>query len=79
LAFGLKDLCANVAGIAKRKKLIRRVETLVLRRHSIAHEADLNAHGRLRHIALKAVVKQLNDLKLFVDESEKLINKAIQV
>lgn len=77
-AYGLKNFTKDVCGLAKRKQLGRRVENFVLRRHSIAHEADMNAHGRVRTLQHSYVVGQLKDLKLFVDKADELSEKVLK-
>ena len=65
-SIGLSNFCKDSQGLLGRKNLVRRVEILVQRRHSIAHAADLNSHGKPRVINSQRVRKQIEDLELFV-------------
>jgi hypothetical protein len=46
-AYGIPGICENVERKLKRKRLLREIELLVERRHAIAHDGDLNNHGKL--------------------------------
>ena len=69
LCYGLKNLCSNAQKKVKRKNLIRRIELLVERRHKIVHDGDLNSHNRLNKIDHEEVLRQLKDVKVFVDSA----------
>jgi hypothetical protein len=75
LSYGLKDFTKHAVAMCKRRNLWRRIELLVERRHQIAHEADLNAHGKLQRIESKKVRKQIQDLRLFVKSADGLCDK----
>ena len=72
LCYGLKNFCASAQKKAKRKNLIRRVELIVERRHKIVHDGDLNSHHKLNKIDHDEVLRQLKDLKVFVDSAHSI-------
>ena len=75
VCLGLKDFCAKVQARLHRKNLLKRVRTLVERRHKIVHYGDYNQHYRLRPIDVARTRRQLADLQLLVEEAERLLNE----
>jgi RiboL-PSP-HEPN len=73
LVYNITHLCKNSIGLAKRKNLRKRVESLVQRRHRIVHEGDYNSHGKLRKIDPIKIRNSIDDLELFVKKAEELI------
>ncbi len=78
LAYGLKDFSNNAQQLMKRKNLVRRIESMVKRRHAIVHEGDLNDHGGLRVINGKKVWAWMSDLSLFVTGAHKLTERRMK-
>jgi hypothetical protein len=78
LVYGVKDLCKNAQGIARRATLLRRVDVTVLRRHSIVHEGDYNAHGKLRALSNRYATGYVKDIDLLVRSCEAILSKALR-
>jgi RiboL-PSP-HEPN len=74
ISIGLKDLCKNAEKKTGYKSLNTRIEALVLKRHEIAHEADINSHGRIRAIDLAKIKRRIADLSKFVHACDDIIN-----
>ncbi len=77
LSVGIKNFSKNAQKLTKRTNLVRRIELLVERRHVIVHEGDLNKHGRIKKIEVNKVERQIQEVQLFVENSETLINKKL--
>lgn len=77
--YGVKNLCANAQGIAKKKKLLTSVAAAVSRRHSIVHAGDLNAHDRTRPIDDKLAARYIKNIELFVVSCEAMLVKALRI
>ena len=73
LGFGLKDLCANAQKRSTRKTLLRSVELLVERRHSIVHAADHNKHGNVVILDFVEFTKRIQCLSLFITHADSII------
>jgi hypothetical protein len=78
LAFGMKDFCKNAAGIAKSPNLIARVRKVVLRRNAIAHDGDLNSHGKLQPLDPAKSRRAVEDLVRFVSACDTLITRTLR-
>lgn len=78
LAVHLSDFSNNVQRRIKRKALLRSIELLVERRHSIAHQGDMNSHNKPRPLDVKRTYKQIANIGTFVEESDKFIFEAIE-
>jgi hypothetical protein len=79
LAYGLKDFCANVQKLKKRKNLLRSIALLVARRHKIAHEGDLNSHGRVNPIDPDKTRRQITAVLTFVSGADELLQRQMPV
>lgn len=79
LVYGVKDLCKNAEGLAKKKKLLTSVNAAVFRRHSIVHAGDLNAHNKPRSIDNKLATRYVANIELFVEKAEALLVKALKI
>jgi hypothetical protein len=79
LAYNLKDFSANVEKLKRRRTLLKSLATLVLRRHSIAHEGDLNAHGRVRTIDPANTKTRIQDVITFVSGADELLQRQLPV
>jgi len=75
--YGFKEFCSQVEGKARRKRLIGSIQTLVRRRHDIAHKGDLNSHGKLKKLDLSTTKKRVMDVVKFVSTAEELIQKRL--
>ena len=74
-SIGIADFSGNAQKIVKRKNLTATIETLVKKRNCIAHEGDIDTHGKTRAISVKKVENQISCLELFVNGAEELIKK----
>lgn len=79
LVYGVKNLCKNAQGLSTRKKLLTSVDGAILRRHSIVHAGDLNAHDKARPIDAKLTCRYVNNIELFVTKSEELLVKSLNI
>jgi transposase-like protein len=75
---GLHNLTSRVCDKSQKKTLESRVNKAVLRRHSIAHEADLNSHHKTSKIGRKNVNLWLAALKEFVELSDEIIAENLE-
>ncbi len=71
--YGIKDFCEAVQKATRRKQIISSLKILVLRRHKIVHEGDLNSHGRTRPVNVKDTKKRVQDILTFVSKSDEII------
>lgn len=78
LSLGVKDLSRHAQGVAKRKQLLRSVELLVERRHSIVHEADVGKNGKLMRIDGGEIVRRLSHVTVYVQSAAGLIDKTVK-
>jgi hypothetical protein len=74
LAYGLKDFILNVEKSLKQSTYRQVIASLIERRHEIAHNGDYDESGKLRPIESETVKQQIEVLKEFVAQSEKMIN-----
>jgi len=72
-AYGIPNLCEHVERKLGRTQLCRRVDLLVERRHAIAHDGDLNSHGRLMDINATWVKNKLQDVVIFVSTADEIL------
>jgi len=79
LVYGVKDLCRHAEGLSKRKTLLKSVNNVVLRRHSIVHGGDLNSHNRARLISEEMAKRYIKDIDLFVHSAEALLVKSLRI
>ena len=77
IAYKLKDITDMAQGKSGRRTLKRSVEILVERRHKIAHDGDYNSHKKLININATQTRKRINDLKLFVQYLDEIIENRI--
>lgn len=77
LGYGIRKFCQRAQGIAKRKNLIISIRNSVIRRNEIAHEGDINTHGKLQDIDRKQIRRKIQDIVKFVSSSEELLAKAL--
>ena len=69
---GLTKRAAQRSG-RKPETLLKSVEKIIERRHSIVHDGDYNDHNRIRQVT-QADINRINDLKILVDNMEYIIN-----
>ena len=79
LVYGVKDLCKNTQGLAKKKKLLASVNAAVSRRHSIVHAGDLNSHNKPRPIDDKLATRYVDNIGMFVEKADVLLVKALKI
>lgn len=70
-----KSFTASVQGIARRKTLVRSVDSIIKRRHQIVHAGDCNTHGNLNPIAYTTYLRKMRDIQTLVSSSETLLKK----
>ncbi len=78
-AYGLKDFSKCVERTIGRKTIRRSIELLVLRRHQIVHDGDLNSHGKLVPIDGLKMFRRIQDIQKFVEGAESFLNKIIKL
>lgn len=76
LSIGVKNLCLNAQKKTGYSNLNARVEALVLKRHDIAHSADLNSHANPREIDREKIRRRLVDLQRLVEACDDIIDAA---
>lgn len=79
LCYGLRDFCSRIEKLKGRKTLLTSVETLVTRRHKIAHEGDLNSHRRLNGIDPVRTRKRIKDVIDFVSGADEILQRQLPV
>ncbi len=77
LGYGIEDFCCRVQGIANRKNLTASIRKLVERRNEIAHEGDINSHGKLQNINRKRIRRRVEGVVKFVAAAEQLLAKVL--
>ena len=77
--YGVPDLCANAQRHAKKKELLAVVDDAVLRRHSIVHSGDLNAHDKAQPIDDARASRYIQTIELFVTSAEYVIAKSLKI
>jgi hypothetical protein len=77
LAYNITNFSDRVQALRKRRNLLRSVELLIERRHVVAHEGDMNAHGRLRPIQAAEIRRRIEDLQSYVAGADELLQKHI--
>ena len=78
LCFGLKDLCAHAQKRAGRATLLRSVELLVERRHSIVHSGDHNKLGKVVPLDFRLFNTRLHHLNSIVRHADFIITTFAQ-
>ena len=75
--YGIPKICDNVERKLKRKRLLREVELLVERRHAIAHEGDLNSHGKLADLNGTWVRNRVLDVQRLVATVDEILQNQL--
>ena len=65
----------SAQGIARRKTLVKSVDTIIKRRHKIVHSGDYNTHGKLNPIAYSTYIRKMDDIEKLVKSSESLLKR----
>ena len=76
-AYDIPDICENVEKKLKRKRLLREIEILVERRHAIAHDGDLNSHGKLADLNGTWVRNRMLDVQKFVAAVDEILQNQL--
>jgi hypothetical protein len=76
-AYGVLHISRKAAATVPQKTLLKKIQSLVARRHDIVHDADVNSNGKLKPIDPKSIEKALHYLDLFIQASEKYLAKTI--
>lgn len=79
LVYGIKGLCGHAEKHAHKKKLLTSVNGAVMRRHSIVHAGDLNAHNKPRPIDAKLANRYITNVETFVINAEAILAKALKI
>lgn len=77
IAYGITKFTENVEKMSGKKDLIRNINLIVKRRHSIVHTGDLNPNGSTKNLGKSHNIKKIRDVLLFVETSELLLNNII--
>lgn len=72
-AYGFKDFCEEVQKATQRPQIVSSIKKLVLRRHKIVHEGDVNSHGKLQPVNVRDTKKRICAVLKFVSKSDELI------
>lgn len=77
LIYGLKDFSHHVQRLKRRKKLTAAIENLVKRRNKIAHEGDVNSHGRVIPVDPDKTKRRLLGVLTYVSGADELLHKRV--
>lgn len=77
LAFDLKNFTQHIEQLKNRKTLLRSIKNAVNRRHKIAHEGDINSHGKLNPITRNDVRHKLKDIVQFVSGADQILQSQL--
>jgi hypothetical protein len=77
LIYGLKGFSLHVQKLTKRKKLIARIDSLVKRRNKIAHEGDVNSHGKVVPLDPAKAKRGLQHVLAYVSGADELLHKRV--
>ncbi len=77
-AYGIPDLCGHAERKLGRSQLCKRVELLVKRRHEIAHDGDLNAHGKLQDLGSAWVRNKVRDVQQLIAASDEILRNQLK-
>jgi len=77
MSVGLKNLCENAERKTGKKRLRASVKTLVEKRHLIVHDADINAHARIRKVDVDRIEKRITDIEEFVLASDSILENSM--
>ena len=76
-AYGIRSLSTNAEKKLKRKRLCREIELLVERRHVIAHDGDLDKHGKLIPLGATWVRNRIKDVQKFVSACDEILRNQL--
>ena len=77
LIYGLKDFSHHVQKLKKRTKLAAAIENIVTRRNKIAHEGDVNSHGRVVPLDPEKTKRGLQSVLAFVSGADELLHRRV--
>ena len=76
--YSFKNFCEHVARYSQKgERLLLTIRKLVLRRHKIAHEGDLNSHGQPNLADPIEIQRRINAVVLFVSKADELLHKQL--
>lgn len=76
--YGFKNFCEHVTRYSRKgNRLLQTIRKLVLRRHKIAHEGDLNLHGQPTPADPKEFRRRIKAVVLFVSKADELLHKQL--
>ena len=74
---GLSNFCRNIEASLGRKQLLRSIEILIERRHSIVHDGDYNKHGNLRRLNSYRIVSRIRYISIFIEGAEEFLKNSL--
>ncbi|EGQ7692055.1 hypothetical protein D0810_18840 [Vibrio cholerae] len=77
VGFSLKNLSSNAAKKTGYATCLSSIGKLVEKRHQIAHEGDMNKHGKIRKINPQEVQKRFAMLRRFVRAADEIIESKV--
>lgn len=77
LIYGLKDFSCHVQKLKRRKKLLASIDSLVKRRNRIAHEGDVNSHGRVVPLNPETTKRRLQRVLTYISGADELLHKRV--
>jgi len=77
LVYGIKDFSYHVQRLRRRKKLTAAIGNLVKRRNKIAHEGDVNSHGRVVPVDPEQTKRRLQSVLTYVSGADELLHKRV--
>lgn len=77
LTYGLRDFTINIQKLKRKPHLLKSVERIVMRRHKIAHEGDLNAYQKPNSIDVAWTKKHVTSIVCFVSGADELLQKQL--
>ena len=74
--FAINDLTLHAERKTRRTMLRQSVRRLVMRRNDIAHEGDLNSHGKVESVKADRLTKRIKDLRTLVTAADSIVDSA---
>lgn len=75
--FGIHNLCESAQGRAKDNRLLRNVNLLIRRRHSIVHDGDLDKKGNTKIIGKSHILKKIESANIFIKNCDEILNSLL--
>tara|TARA_B110001469_G_C9593467_1_gene294591 strand:- start:50 stop:634 length:585 start_codon:yes stop_codon:yes gene_type:complete len=78
VGYRIKSISRSAQTKLDRRNIVKRIEILIQRRHSIVHRGDLNEHNNVKPIDVKDVLGRIRDMNKFVVASDGIILSKIR-